>query len=169
MNWGEEVLRSFALIFKIILRIFSYVLNILLTVMLVGLITGVIVGSVFAIYIKNNIDPSLDTSLLIATGTDTTTRIYYMDYETMEDRQNRSGTAVEIEEDRIYASENSLWASYSQFPEYLTQAFIAIEDHRFREHNGVDWLGTGKAAVNFFLEFEDVRGASTITQQLVKN
>jgi len=41
------------------------VLNILLTVMLVGLITGVIVGSVFAIYIKNNIDPSLDTSLLI--------------------------------------------------------------------------------------------------------
>jgi len=169
VNWGGEVLRAFALIGKIILRLLSYVLNIVLTLMLVGLITGVIVGSVFAIYIKNNIDPSLDTSLLIAAGTDTTTRIYYMDYETMEDRQNRSGTAVEIEEDRIYASENSLWASYSQFPEYLTQAFIAIEDHRFREHNGVDWLGTGKAAVNFFLEFEEVRGASTITQQLVKN
>ena len=169
VEWGREVLRAFALIGKILLKLLSYVLNVLLTVMLVGLITGVIVGSVFAIYIKNNIDPTLDTSLLIATGTDTTTRIYYMDYETPEDRQNRTGKAVEIEEDRIYASENSLWSSFTQFPEYLYQAFIAIEDHRFWDHNGVDWLGTGKAAVNFFLEFEDVRGASTITQQLVKN
>ena len=45
VNWGGEVLRSFALIFKIVLRLLSYVLNVLLTILLVGLITGVIVGS----------------------------------------------------------------------------------------------------------------------------
>jgi len=169
VDWGREVLHAFAIIGKCVLKLFSYVLNVVLTLLLIGIITGVIVGSVFAIYIKNNIDPTLDTSLLMAAGADTTTRLYYMDYETLEDRQNRTGTAVEIEEDRIYASENSLWASYQQFPHYLIEAFVSIEDHRFWNHNGVDWLGTGKAAVNYFLEFEPVRGASTITQQLVKN
>jgi len=169
VDWGREVLKAFALVGKILLKIVTYLLNIVLTILLIGLITGVIVGTVFAFYIKNNIDPTLDTSLLITSGSDTTTRIYYMDYETQEDRQNRIGTAVELEDERIYASENSLWASYQQFPKYLYQAFIAIEDHRFYTHNGVDWLGTGKAVVNFFLEFEKVRGASTITQQLIKN
>ncbi len=169
IDWGREVLRAFALIGKVLLRLLSYVLNIVLTVLLIGLITGIIVCGAFAIYIENYVDPTLDTSLLIAAGTDTTTRIYYMDYETEEDRQNRNGTAVELEDERIYASENSLWGSYTQFPKYLYQSFIAIEDHRFYKHNGVDWIGTSKAVVNFFLGFEEIRGASTITQQLVKN
>lgn len=168
-DWGREVLRAFSLIGKVLLRVLSYLLNILLTVLLIGLITGVIVGTVFAIYIKNYIDPTLDTSLLIAATSDTTTRIYYMDYESSEDRQNRIGEAVEVEDARIYAAENSLWASYTDFPPYLYQALIAIEDRRFYTHNGVDWLGTGKAVANFFLGFEEVRGASTITQQVVKN
>ncbi len=169
IDWGREVLHAFAVVGKILLKILSYLLNIILTVLLICILTGIIVGGVFAIYIKNNIDPTIDTSLLITAGADTTTRIYYMDYETEEDRQNRIGTAVELEDERIYASENSLWASYSQFPKYLWQAFVAIEDHRFDDHNGVDWLGTGKAVANFFLGFEEMRGASTITQQLVKN
>ncbi len=169
IEWGQEVLHAFGIIGKVIARLFSYLLNIVLTILLIGLITGVIVGTAFALYVKNNIDPTLDTSLLIASGTDTTTRIYYLKYDSAENRQNRIGTPVEIEEDRIYASQNSLWASYPQFPKYLCQAFIAIEDRRFYSHNGVDWLGTGKAVLNFFLGFERVRGASTITQQLIKN
>ncbi|MBQ8746603.1 MAG: transglycosylase domain-containing protein [Clostridia bacterium] len=169
INWGQEVLHAFAIAGRVFLKILSGILNVLLTILLIGLITSVIVAGVFAIYIKNNIDPSIDTSLLITTGTDTTTRLYYLDYETEEDRQSRNGTLVELEDERIYASENSLWASYSQFPKYLYQAFIAIEDRRFYTHNGVDWLGTGKAVVNFFVGFEKIRGASTITQQLVKN
>jgi len=169
VEWGKEVLHAFGIIGRVLFRLLTYVLNVLLTLMLIGLITGVIVGTVLAIYIKNYIDPSLDTSLLVKSGSDTTTRIYYMEYATPEDRQNRIGTPVEIEEDRIYASENSLWATYPQFPKYLCQAFIATEDRRFYTHNGVDWLGTGKAVVNFFLGFERIRGASTITQQTVKN
>lgn len=171
MSWGREILSALAVIGKVFARLLSYVLNILLTVMLIGLITGVIVGTVFAIYVKNYIDPTMDTSLLMKASADTTTRIYYMDYETMEDRQNRIGTPVELEDERIYASENGLWVPYSQLEKnpYLCNALISIEDNRFYKHNGVDILGTGKAIVNFFLRFEDVRGASTITQQLVKN
>ena len=165
------MLHAFAILGKILVRLLTYVLNIILTVMLIGLITGVIVGTVFAIYVKNYIDPTMDTSLLLKTGADTTTRIYYMDYETPEDRQNRTGTPVELEDERIYAAENGLWVPYSELEKnpYLCNALIAIEDNRFRQHNGVDILGTGKAVINFFLRFEDVRGASTITQQLVKN
>lgn len=169
VNWGKEVLHAFAVIGKVFLKILTVLLNVVLTVLLIGLITGIIVASVFAIYIKNNVDPTLDTSLLVTTGNDITTRIYYMDYETPEDRQNRIGTAVELEDERIYASENSLWASYTQFPKYLYQAFISIEDHRFYLHSGVDWYGTAGAVFNFFTGYDEIRGASTITQQLVKN
>ncbi len=99
VEWGKEVLHAFGIIGRVLFRLLTYVLNVLLTLMLIGLITGVIVGTVLAIYIKNYIDPSLDTSLLVKSGSDTTTRIYYMEYATPEDRQNRIGTPVEIEED----------------------------------------------------------------------
>ncbi len=161
--------KTFKIVGKVFLRILSYIVNIFLTVLLIGLITGVIVGTVFAVYIKNNLDLEMDPSMLVSAAKDTTTRIYYIDYETPEDRQIRNGTPIEIEEERLYGSVNSLWADYSEMPENLINAFIAVEDHRFKQHNGVDWKGTCKAVVNYFVGFEQIRGASTITQQLVKN
>lgn len=154
---------------KVVLRILSYLVNIILTVLLIGMLCGVIIGTVFAVYIKNNLDLEIDSSTLVSASQDTTTRIYYMKYDTEEDRQLRDGTPIELEEERLYGSVNSLWADYSSMPDDLINAFIAIEDHRFLKHNGVDWFGTSKAIVNYFVGFEDVRGASTITQQLVKN
>ncbi|HEX2291396.1 MAG TPA: biosynthetic peptidoglycan transglycosylase, partial [Pseudonocardiaceae bacterium] len=50
----------------------------------------------------------------------------------------------------------------------MKAALIAIEDKRFYEHNGVDWRGTMRAAVNNQTT-GDVQGASTLTQQYVKN
>lgn len=154
---------------RIALRILSYVVNIVLTLLLIGLVCGVIIGTVFAIYIKNDLDLEIDPALLMTVDKDTTTRVYYMDYETQEDRLIRNGTPVELEEERLYGSVNSLWADYDSFPDNLINAFIAVEDHRFMSHNGVDWLGTGKAVANYFIGFDELRGASTITQQLVKN
>ncbi len=165
----EKVLAVLAIIGKVFLRVLSYVVNILLTILLIGMICAVIIGTVFAVYIKNNLDLEIDSSVLVSAGTDTTTRIYYMDYETEEDRLIRNGTPIELEEERLYGSVNSLWADYSSMPADLINAFIAVEDHRFKTHNGVDWIGTSKAIVNYFVGFEDIRGASTITQQLVKN
>ncbi len=169
VNWGLEVMQVFGTIGKVLLRIFSYVLNILLTVLLIGLITGIIVGTVFAIYINNYMDLTIDPSLLrtSASGT-TTTRFYVMEFDSEEDRINRNGTPVEWEDERISGASGSIWVTYDQFPKYLIDAFVAMEDHRFMEHSGVDWITTGKAVFNYFTG-NSVAGGSTITQQLIKN
>jgi membrane peptidoglycan carboxypeptidase len=50
----------------------------------------------------------------------------------------------------------------------MTAALISIEDRRFYEHHGVDWKGTIRALISNQAG-EDVQGASTLTQQYVKN
>ena len=58
----------------------------------------------------------------------------------------------------------------ADMPKYLPEAFIAIEDERFREHHGIDIQRTGYAIVNYVLKGGSSSfGGSTITQQLVKN
>src|SRR5438445_4904 len=52
-------------------------------------------------------------------------------------------------------------------PKYLAQAFVAVEDHRFYQHDGVDVVGIAGALKDNI--FGERRGASTITQQLVGN
>lgn len=59
--------------------------------------------------------------------------------------------------------------SYEQIPQNLVNAFIAIEDSRFREHNGVDIKGILRAAMIGITTGNFSEGASTITQQLIKN
>ncbi len=169
VNWGEEVLRVLGIVGRVLLRVLSYFMNILLTVMLIGLITGIIVGTVFVIYINTYLDLEIDPALIVTASKDSTTRIYYVDYETLEDRQNRNGTPVEIEEQRLYSTENTISVPYSELPKNLINAFIAIEDHRFIDHNGVDWWTTAQAVVNFLLPTGKSAGGSTITQQLIKN
>ena len=166
-NW-EKAKTILIRIGKITLRILSYVMNVILTVLLIGLICGVIVGTVFAIYIRNYVDPEIDSSLFISASSDSTTRIYYMDYETEDDRINEDGIPVELEDQRLYSSDNSIWVKYNQMPQHLIDAFTSIEDHRFWTHNGVDWIRTGSAVLSYFFGDGDF-GGSTITQQLVKN
>ena len=52
-------------------------------------------------------------------------------------------------------------------PGYLPRAFVAVEDHRFYQHDGVDVVGIAGALKDNI--FGERRGASTITQQLVGN
>jgi penicillin-binding protein 1A len=53
-------------------------------------------------------------------------------------------------------------------PRYVPQAFVAVEDQRFYQHDGVDLIGIGGAIKGRILG-EQRGGASTITQQLVGN
>ena len=57
--------------------------------------------------------------------------------------------------------------SIKSLPKYLAQAFVAVEDHRFYQHDGVDVVGIAGALKDNI--FGERRGASTITQQLVGN
>ncbi len=53
-------------------------------------------------------------------------------------------------------------------PQDLIHAAVAIEDKRFFEHQGVDWVTTIKACARMFMNDSGV-GGSTITQQMIKN
>jgi penicillin-binding protein 1A len=56
-----------------------------------------------------------------------------------------------------------------QISPYMKQAAVAIEDQRFYEHRGVDFVGIGRAVVADLIPGGSTQGASTITQQFVKN
>ena len=56
-----------------------------------------------------------------------------------------------------------------EMPNYVSKAFVAIEDRRFYEHYGVDPFGIGRAFVANVLHRAVAQGGSTITQQLAKN
>lgn len=64
---------------------------------------------------------------------------------------------------------NRIYVTLDQIPKCVQNAFIAIEDSRFREHNGIDIMGIIRAAANIFQTGDLSQGASTITQQLLKN
>ena len=134
--------------------------------MLVCFIAGIIVVTVFAVYVKNYIDPEVDLSLFSVSNSSQTTRVYYMDYT---DRENRVGEMVELEDERIFGSENSIWVKYPDIPKNLVNAFVCIEDKRFWSHHGVDWLRTGFSAFNYIIPIKKAQGGSTITQQTIKN
>ena len=59
--------------------------------------------------------------------------------------------------------------SLDEISGYVKAGFVAVEDKIFYEHDGVDFRRTLLAAVNYLLKRDKVFGASTITQQVVKN
>ncbi len=70
----------------------------------------------------------------------------------------------------VAADSNRIMVSSEQIPEHLKNAFVAIEDERFYSHNGIDIKGLMRAVVDAVKNgFQDMQGASTITQQLIKN
>ncbi|MDD4688569.1 MAG: PBP1A family penicillin-binding protein [Eubacteriales bacterium] len=87
-----------------------------------------------------------------------TSYIYYIDPE----------TGDEVEYAGLFSDENRKWVDIESIPEVMQDAIVSIEDERFYDHIGVDFLSTGKAVFLHLLGM-DTRGASTITQQLVKN
>jgi penicillin-binding protein 1A len=59
--------------------------------------------------------------------------------------------------------------SIDDMPAHVLQAFLAVEDARFFEHGGIDMWAIARAVGENLLAGQTVQGASTITQQLVKN
>ena len=65
---------------------------------------------------------------------------------------------------------NRVYMKYDEMPKILVDAFVAVEDERFWTHNGIDMKGIFRAAyVGVLNNFDFSQGASTITQQLIKN
>ncbi len=114
-----------------------------------AIITGVII---YALAVS---DSGVDYS---SVGLNFSSVVYYTDNE-----------GKEFEYDQVYGEQNRLWADISDMPEYLPQAFVAIEDERFYKHSGFDLPRTFKATFNYLVKRDSSFGGSTINQQLVKN
>ena len=135
----------------------SVLLALALTALLTVLIVGIYLVSFMVSYVKG--DPKINLEEY-KENQDQTTIIYAYD---------SNNEAVELT--RLYGEQNRVWVTYSTnpdesvIPQNLANAYIALEDKRFPDHDGVDWFRT------FAAVFHDggSTGGSTLTQQLIKN
>ncbi len=71
--------------------------------------------------------------------------------------------------DQLYGVQNRFVVPLKGVDPTLQEAVIAIEDHRFYEHRGLDFEAIGRAAVENVQSLSIQEGGSTVTQQLIKN
>ena len=128
------------------------------TILLIGILAGLIFCCIFAVYVKTYLRSQIDFSMEDI-SLDQTSVIYYWDDD--------SNSYRELQ--KLYGEQNRTWANFDEIPANLRFAAVAAEDKRFFEHKGVDWIRTFKASVYLFLGDSSAGGASTITQQLIKN
>lgn len=70
----------------------------------------------------------------------------------------------------VASGANRVYVTIDEIPKHTQHAFVAIEDERFYEHNGIDFKGIIRAGFKSIASgFKSTQGASTITQQLLKN
>ena len=81
-------------------------------------------------------------------------------------RNPETGAFEEVRQ--LLAVENRIWVNFEEIPSDMINAAVAIEDKRFWEHDGVDWMRTLAASANMFIGGSRY-GGSTLTQQLIKN
>lgn len=108
------------------------------------------------IFLKKIIDNSPDITPADVRPSGYTTFVYADDGTTEIERFVASGS-------------NRVFKSIADIPESLQHAFVAIEDERFYDHKGIDPKGIARAAVKGITTGNFSEGASTITQQLIKN
>ena len=128
----------------------------LCTVMLIMTVCGFIFAGILGDYLESDILP--DAAVVLDD--------YSMDEPSFVYAVNESGEIIQLQ--KLYASTDWKKANYEEIPKALIHSAIAIEDKRFYEHQGVDWITTIKAFANMFFGSETV-GGSSITQQLIKN
>ncbi len=134
-----------------------------LTALLIALFGGVAVGIIVI-----STDSRSDMEVMEMMRGSRTTRLYAPDGSV-----KREELTIEnyrpVEVDILFGDENMVWASSDEIPDVLRYAFVAIEDHGFYQHDGVEWGRTLYAALNHIFRFRPRFGGSTITQQLIKN
>ena len=131
--------------------------KIVLTLLMVVLCAFVAVGISLGIYIYGIATEPTGIDLYAA-SLNLTSHIYVQDEKTGDFQEYQA----------LYDTENRVWVDYKDIPQAMKDAIVAIEDKRFREHNGVDWQRTAGALLSLS-SGSNSYGGSTITQQLIKN
>ena len=86
-------------------------------------------------------------------------------YDMYKEALNNMPLSQKVEE--IKSDDN--YITIDKLPKIYLDAVVAVEDHRFYEHFGIDVIAIGRAIINDIKAFSLVEGGSTITQQLSKN
>lgn len=130
-------------------RIFKGVLLTFLLLIVAGCVGG-------GIFIKKVIDNAPDVTPDDVKPSGYTSVIYASDNKTETERLTSAGS-------------NRVYKTIDEIPKDLQHAFVAIEDERFYEHNGIDLKGIIRAGIIGITTGDFSQGASTLTQQLIKN
>ncbi len=143
-------------IWRVLFAAFKIAAGAFATVLLIVLISGFVFAGMLGNFLEEDIlpDSSLDLSDL---SVDLNSTIYYID----------SNGQIQVQQE-IDAAMDRKWVPYEEIPQNMINATVAVEDHRFFKHQGVDWVTTIQACARMFFGDSSV-GGSSITQQLVKN
>ena len=134
--------------------------KLLVTAFVVAFITGIIVSVSLFSYVMSMKDSKIEYVLMDL-------KLNYTSFIYVNGENDDSGNPVQYQS--LYSGENRVWVNYSDIPQAMKDAIIAIEDKRFEDHNGVDWIRTIGAVYNLVTHSKGSYGGSTITQQLIKN
>lgn len=122
----------------------------------IAAVVAVIIGAYAGFgYLKGLIDSAPDITQIDVSPKGFTTKVY-----------DSEGNVIE---NLIGAEANREYVTIDQIPKIVQDAFISIEDERFYEHDGIDIRGILRAFFSGIKGGEFDQGASTITQQLIKN
>ena len=158
-NWKPHWLLR--ILYGIWMAAFSLVkiaLGAVATVLLIVLVCGFVFVGILGDYLEKDVLPESANYEFNIADQEQTSYVYYVD---------GNGEIQLLQQ--IHTTIDRQWVRYEDIPENLINAAIAIEDKRFYEHQGVDWITTVKACLNMFMGGDSQFGGSTITQQLVKN
>lgn len=158
-DWRPHwVLRLLQKIWMVVFTLFKIAVGAAATVAMIVLICCFVFVGILADYLQDDILPDAEVeSIMEGYDHEQNSYLYYLD----------SNGEIQLYQN-IYAETSSKWAAYDDIPEDLIHAAVAIEDHRFYEHQGVDWVTTVKATARMFFG-DSSAGGSSITQQLIKN
>lgn len=149
-------LRVMYALWRVAFGAFKIALGAVGTILIIGVICGFVFAGVLGDYLQDDILPMADIDI-DSYDLEQTSFMYCLD---------SNGNIQKYQE--IFAKTSSSWVDFEDIPEDMIYATVAIEDHRFFEHQGVDWVTTIKACARMFFG-DDSAGGSSITQQLIKN
>ena len=125
-------------------------------VFVAGMLTFISVGNSVLSYVDSFVNGGVAIDLDTYKNSQNQTSIMY--------GYDKENNVVELA--RLHGEENRIWVDYDEMPQNLLNAFISLEDKRFYEHSGVDFIRTIGVLV---IPDRWGQGGSTITQQLIKN
>ena len=157
MNYGKEEVRKLLQSRNHANKRFAnrIVMHLLKIAFLVLVLAAVVSGSFAMGTIRGIIDTSPEPEALTVTPLGIASGLY-----------DSSGKLMES---LVQSGSNRDPVAYSEIPQDLINAFVAIEDERFWTHEGVDIRGVLRSVASLLMSGQIQSGASTITQQLIKN